>query len=421
MAIKKIIPLLVIIVWSMGSAHKAAADDYSFSELSGSAMPYPIHKEAIAHPDSLRPVMIVHVGRHGARFATSDSNIEKVRRFLERADSASTLTDAGSSLLALTGEILTHTDYRWGQLDSLGVEEQRAIAERLYKSTPELFGRGARIHAISSWKSRCVMSMYTFLHQLTVDTGEPMEITAVSGSSYGDSILRFFDYNDAYKSLIKGGILDKAADDFTERVLTPDISYAILSRLATSYSASPKEERKLVEAIYATLSGCEAAGIEVDPSRWMTIDEYRICWESKNLSQYLRYSESVFSDIPADMAAPLLRAVIADLRSYGTGSEGAPVKLYFGHAETLMPLFSLMRLKGAHFVSADLGNLAENWRNFDLVPMAANITFTLFESRSGEKYLRTDVNGTPIRLLPGSDDEYPSWNEVDTYLTSLLP
>ncbi len=400
---------------------KAASPAYSWEDLAGSAKPYPDSLRAIAHPDTLTPVMITHIGRHGARFPTSDANIAEVRKFLMAAYDSDQLTTEGWSLLALADSVCRLTDGRWGELDSLGMAEQKEIAGQLYESAPCLFGKGARIEAMSSWKSRCVMSMYSFLHELTILDSSPMEISAVSGGMRSDSLLRFFDTNRAYKELKTDNILTLAADRYASKEIDDRMTVAILSRLAgKSIPSDARERREVVESIYALISGCGAMGIAVNPGQWLTHDEYSRCWASKNLSQYLRYSASDISTIPADMASPLLSAVIDGVNGFINKKSTVPVRLYFGHAETLMPLMSLMRLPRARYISSDLATVADHWRNFDIVPMAANITLTLFRSCSGKYYVRLDVNGVAEPLIPGSGVTYPDWQSAESYLAGCL-
>ena len=52
--------------------HTAAqTTDYTFRECLGSSMPYPDVSSTTQTPDSLQPIMINHVGRHGARYMSS--------------------------------------------------------------------------------------------------------------------------------------------------------------------------------------------------------------------------------------------------------------------------------------------------------------------------------------------------------------
>ena len=63
-------------------------------------MPYPtIDMKLRAIPDSLVPVYVNHVGRHGARFMTSGKAIGDLLRRLHKADSLGTITPRGKELI----------------------------------------------------------------------------------------------------------------------------------------------------------------------------------------------------------------------------------------------------------------------------------------------------------------------------------
>lgn len=399
----------------------AASTPYTWTNLSGSARPYPDSIGVIEHPDSLTPVMITHISRHGARYPTSELNVDAVRNFLMKAYGDGQLTPKGMSLLSLADSVCTMASGKWGRLDALGEAEQRGIAGRLYESAPALFVKGARIMAMSSWKPRCVMSMYTFIHQLTLLNDKGLDVTAISGSARCDTLLRFFDTDKAYKELKKSDSLANVASYYEAATIDDATATELLKRLAgNSIPPTISERRRTAVAIYSLIAGCGAMGIEVLPDEWMTYDEFFRCWASKDVAQYLKYSVSGVSRVPAEMASPLLKAIIGGIDGF-IGKEGvAPVQLYFGHAETLMPLMSLMRLPRAYYVAPDIKCVPEHWHNFDIVPMAANLTFTLFRSNTGELYVRLDVNGSEEPLIPGSGIDYVEWNAAREYLESCL-
>ena len=98
-----------------------------------------------------------------------------------------------------------------------------------------------------------------------------------------------------------------------------------------------------------------------------------------------------------------------------------PVMLRFGHAETLMPLFSLMRLPGCYFLTDDLQDVAASWRDFDIVPMAANLQMILFRSATGRYYLRVDLNERPVAVTVGGKAEiYVPWTEARQHFLDLM-
>ncbi|MDE5656559.1 MAG: hypothetical protein K2I19_05755 [Muribaculaceae bacterium] len=161
--------ILAAVIMMAGACGLHAADpmltSYSASQCEGSLTPYPTDINPAVYPDSLTPVFINHVGRHGARYPASAANCMTLRRALERADSAGTITPAGRKLRQLNEYVITQSTDRWGSLDSLGMAEQRAIATRMFYNFGEAFS-GGTVNAISSYSPRAMMSMYCFTHQL---------------------------------------------------------------------------------------------------------------------------------------------------------------------------------------------------------------------------------------------------------------
>ncbi len=419
---RQIILPLLLLIFACG-ASSSAQTPYNFSNLAGSARPYPEEVAPVAVADTLTPVMINHVGRHGARFPTSSTSADVVGRILMEAYDRGTLTPAGESLLALADSVKVSASGRWGELSPLGAEEERDLAARMFMAFPSLFGPKARVTALASPKPRCITSMNSFIHQLTLLNHGGLVITTQSGTAGADSLLRFFDSNKAYRCLIIGDTLQDLAHGFERELLPDSMASAILGRL-TGYipAGGEKEHINLANAVYALIAGSGAMGIDVDPGQWLSIDEYARLWAYKNYSQYLRYSASPVSDVPATMAAPLLRDLISSTDRFIADSTAvAPVNLRFGHAETLMPLLSLMAVPGAYFPEADARQATEEWHNFHLVPMAANLRIILFSSPSGTYYARVDLNEQPVSILPDDNRVYIPWPELRAYLSSRLP
>ncbi|MDE6287891.1 MAG: hypothetical protein K2M00_03790, partial [Muribaculaceae bacterium] len=82
------------------------ATDYTMRQCDGSLTPYPTEINPAVFPDSLTPVYINHVGRHGSRYPASAANCLKLRTALLRADSAGTITPTGRQLMKLNDLII---------------------------------------------------------------------------------------------------------------------------------------------------------------------------------------------------------------------------------------------------------------------------------------------------------------------------
>lgn len=416
----KLLFIATTIVLGLISLSVSAADPtethYSLEQCQGSAIPYPIRSiKDLAYPDSLSPVYLNHVGRHGARFLSSSKYTTTLTRSLHRADSLRTITPAGKELLKLCQLVIARTGGRWGALDSLGMAEQRSIASRAFAAYPILF-KDKKINAISSYVPRCVMSMYEFTHQLT-RLDNHIEIYTSSGRQ-NSPLVRFWDDDSDYKSFMAGDEWHKVYDSFVDTHAPLTVAPRILGK---NYPLTEGEARDFGMSVYKVIAGCSAMGISADLAHFVTEQEMNALWSIENLHHYLTHSASTLSTTPATMAAPLLADLIKTLQDAISGANPYSAMLRFGHAETLMPLFSLMHLPGCYYMTNYFDTVGLHWRDFYVVPMASNLQMILFRSETGRYYLRVDLNETPVPLIPGRSAIYIPWNTAQEYLVRCLP
>lgn len=392
------------------------ATKYNAVECQGSAMPYPERTvKELAYPDSLTPVFINHIGRHGARFLSSSKYTTSLLRVLHKADSLRTITPEGRELITLCNSVVARTAGRWGALDSLGMAEQRAIASRAFMAFRPLFDN-TKINAISSYVPRCIMSMDEFTHQLS-RLNNKVEIYTSSGRQ-NSQLVRPWDSDSDYKAFMASEEWHKVYDDFVGKVVPESVA---LRALGKNYPFDGDEAKDVSMAIYKVVSGCGAMSVEVDMKKYFTQEEMNALWSVENLHHYLTHSASTLSTAPAEMASHLLVNLISTMREAVEGKNAYSVMLRFGHAETLMPLFSLMHLPGCYYMTNYFDTVGLHWRDFYVVPMAANLQMILFRSESGRYYVRTDLNETPVPLIPGRSAIYTPWESAQEYLVRCLP
>ena len=81
--------------------------------LNGTMMPIQFPAMTPAIPDSLTPVMINHIGRHGARYLTSENKTARLRRAVEEsrtpASSCCFCLTASTELRPANGECSIHS------------------------------------------------------------------------------------------------------------------------------------------------------------------------------------------------------------------------------------------------------------------------------------------------------------------------
>lgn len=397
------------------SAHTLSTTLYTATQCEGSSMPYPTPPDnSLNYPDSLTPVFLNHVGRHGARFMSSSKFTDDIIKFLDKADSLECITQAGKELRVLCKEVISITDNQWGALDSLGKQEQRDIATRAYNKYKMLFN-DRKIHSISSFVPRCVASMDEFTHQLTW-LNNKIEIYSSSGrqNSY---FLRPWDSDTAYKAFMKDDKWYQEYESYRNKTVPKSVAYRILG------NEFPLTEHDAIDFslnVYKLIAGCAAIGIPTGWERFLTLSEYNSLWSVVNMHHYLTHTASGISSVPAYLAVNLLTNLINTTQEAAEGRNEYSVLLRFGHAETLMPLLSLMRLPGCNYQSSDYNTVKTHWRDFQVVPMAANLQMILFKSTSGKYYLRVDLNENPVKLMPGESSVYIPWEAARNYLSELL-
>ena len=384
------------------------------SHFEGSHHPYTVPQAITEHPDSLQPFYISHIGRHGSRYPSSASTAKYIKFYLDFADTTGTITQTGRQLLGIIDKTIEMCDGKWGDLDSLGMEEQRGIAERLYAKFPELLENG-QIEAISTRSPRAVMSMYAFTHRLTQLSSE-VEISTAEGERY-TPLLRPYDVNEKYISFCDSPEWKNIFDSYCKSTCP----LAVARRLVgNDFEATDDALRELSISVYSFISGMSAIGIDFDYTTYLSDEEYEQLWSIDNMEHYLLYSGTTVSSAPAELAIPLVEEIVEAADRVVEGRRPVAANLRFAHAETLMPLLSLLQINGGHYLTHYFDQVKDNWKDYAIVPMAANLQFIFFKTEKGNIYVRTDLNEQPIPLIPGNPAIYLPWNEVRDYLLNFI-
>ncbi len=379
----------------------------------GTMMPVQLPPDIQEAPDSLTPLFVNHIGRHGARFMSSDKKVKRLGGTLDRALAASSLSTDGHRLAAMVREVERRTDGRWGALDSLGHAEQTAIATALNSALPGFFTAG-NIMAMSSYVPRCVESMYTFCHRLG-QLDNSLQITASSGPDY-DALLRFFDTDMDYARWLGHGSWKKIYDSYVEANVPLEPARRLFS---TGYLLPESELRKITLDIYALLQSLPAAGINASPAPFLTPGEFEACWKASNLYHALERTATPWSKLPARAAGGLLREIVSSTQTFIDDPAARNLvrgMFRFGHAETIMPLFSLMGLPGCTVPdNATPETLSDYWTDSYVSPLGASFMLIIYRSPSGGIYARTLLNGRPVIPWPEANATIVPWGALRDY------
>ncbi|MDE6397104.1 MAG: hypothetical protein K2K84_07520 [Muribaculaceae bacterium] len=412
-------PLFAIIVASMPCiGGNPMATDYTPVQCEGSLTPYPGDVKLIETPDSLTPVYVSHVGRHGARYPAGSLHCLTLDKALRHADSIGTITPLGRELLKLNSQIIAASDGRWGALDSLGMAEQRGIAERMVRTFPELLKGEGTVNALSSYSPRSMMSMFSFVHQMDQMSQKMTYLT--STGRLNSPLMRPFDVDEDYIRFRTDKVSEPVYEEYFNEVCPLTAITRVLGR---DYPfGSTEKARDLAINEYYVIAGLSAMSMKPEMSKYFTPTEMNALWSCFNLRQYLQRTATTVSTIPADIASALVLDIVNKMDKAATGENPAVADLRFGHAETVMPLVSLLRFPGCYYMTNYFDTVAKHWRDFEVVPMAANVQFILFKSKkTGNYYVRTELNENPLQVLPNDTRIYVPWGELRRYMMNLLP
>ncbi|WP_298552899.1 histidine-type phosphatase [uncultured Parabacteroides sp.] len=386
-------------------------------QYAGTAMPYPSLKNS-SHltQGGMIPFYINHLGRHGARFPTSGKALDKVITRLSLAEKHKMLTKEGLDLLSFMQGVSEQLKGKWGELSSLGKEEQEGIAGRLSKNYPCLFTDSAQVEAIATYVPRCINSMDAFLSCLQRENPS-LNIKRSEGREY-DEILRFFDLNESYVSYKKAGDWIAVYEKFSQvKIPTSPVIKRLFLRGGTE-----KEDQDFVMALFSIIAILPDTGLSLDKMCFFTPKEWRAYWQTQNLRQYMSKSSAPIGRmLPVAIAWPLLSEFIRTADEVINAKSDNHANFRFAHAETVIPFAALMGVQNADVRIADPDYVSAYWKDYEIAPMAANIQWVFCHDEKGEIWVKFLLNEKDASL-PLSTSRYPYylWSEVENFFNQRI-
>lgn len=380
-------------------------------------MLYPAPPTLPNPPEGYEPFFINHLGRHGARYPTSDVHLKQLSQRLEQGVSRQQLTPAGKVLLTHVRQLETLFNGQWGELTETGRVEQQTIARRMYEHFPELFAPNNRIEAYSTEKNRCIASMEAFCQTL-LQTQPRLVLRQTSGERHND-ILRFFDRDTAYVEYKKSGAWKPIYEAFRNRKIPTETADRFVN---PNFVWTTDDKKKFVEALFeaATLLPCTGR-----PQTFLAdfpSHEREALWQIGNLRQYLLKSAApVGKGVPVEIATPLLENFMATSDSVLQGKKSEKAVLRFAHAETVIPFATLMQITVADRSIAEADSVGRYWQDFEISPMAANIQWIFYRRPASPDLVLFLLNERPVRLpIDPAAPPFYTWDDVRTFFQEIV-
>lgn len=387
-------------------------------------------------------VHVTAVIRHGTRFPTV-KNIKRIRHLSELVQRAAT---RGKSAPVWLQEIHEHwqqwyTDDMDGQLVEKGREDLINLATRLARSFPGLLSADelldGRITVKTSSKHRCVSSAEAFqdgLRRIRGRDRDKEKTNTVTGAAdeeqypeyvheVDDGLMRSFEHCRGY---VEGVETNATATEEVERFkLGPELR-AVRNRVSEKLGLDPNLlTPDLVEAAFF-LCSYELA-IKSLHSPWcqlFTLQDAQVLEYKGDLKQFWKRAHG--HSISGLSSCPLFHHIFRTLDRAGrprraTDAPPEPASILIGHAETLLPLISLLGLfKDKTPPTAANYQSQHNrvFRSSSIVPYASNLLFVLFDCPRGPR-LQLLMNESPVRF-PGLSQDLPLYRDVRATYRHLL-
>lgn len=365
-------------------------------------------------PEGYAPFYISHYGRHGSRWHASEGVYERPLKLLREAHAAGELTPLGEDAFRRIERIADDARNRYGDLSPLGVREHRDIAERMYRSFPEVFltadGRQCRIRSRATLVPRCMLSMAASNERLK-ELNPAIEITREASKRYLDYM---FSMEEAHK----------VAKEIQPRIAKLRAKECDPSRLIRSLTSNPrrfgdaKQQLQFSIDLYSMASVAQDVDyLEYSLYDLFTPEELYSHYMIRNYQMYLEAGPSAeFGHRVMSDAVPLLRNFIEEAdEAIATGNFSASLR--YGHDRNVIPLVALMGVEGCDGRESDYRKVDAVWSCWRVTPMATNIQWIFYRRPGSDDILvKFLFNEREVLLHLESDlAPYYRWEDVKRY------
>ena len=347
-------------------------------------------------PKGYKVFYLSHYGRHGARYAWQSDMYRRLHKVLGKAYDEGNLTDLGKDYRARFESLYPDVKHRTGDLSRKGWEQQQALAERMYKNFPQIFGNDAYVMASTSTSTRCVMTMSAFCLGLK-GLNPKLEIFENFGKFFLPAILPLDGSNPFREENYK--ITEVPFEENYDQYVERNIDYKpILARLFND-----PDKWDFVSYLYFFAAGMKSLDTDLEFYDVFTPQERVALWKADNFQFYWYAWPTRYGYMP------IVKDIIAKAdERIASGQKGADLR--FGHDYTILPLMMLLDLDGMGHEVTDPDDIS-SWCRTSQVPMGANVHFVFYRNKDGNVIFKVLHNGHEATIGLDTDTwPYYSWD-----------
>lgn len=413
--------LMICPIFVVGQTSKQEIFD-NIEKTGGVYYIYP-SQEIVPHtaaPKGYKPFYISHFSRHGSRYLINDNDYKWVIDLFEDASKNNALTTLGTDVYKRLQEVWKEAEWKGGDLSPLGVRQHKGIAERMFKTYPEVFEKNAPVFASSTMVIRCALSMDAFCESLK-ELNPALQTTRESSMEHQ----RYLNHH------TKEAIAFRSAKDtwkeehrkFEESRMHPE---RLVNSLFSNKDFITKKVNPsmLMWGLYWIASDMQ--NMETDLSFYDIFEKQELfdLWESHNFKLYANDSNWAGNgDLMFENCKPVLKDILDKANdAIKTNTKGATLR--FAHDGNIIPLTMLMHLDGCYNSVQDPAEVYKSWSDFKVAPMAGNIQMIFFRNQKNadDVLVKFLLHEKEVAVPPIKTDiaPYYHWADVEAYYNSLL-
>ena len=379
---------------------------------------YPATKPLTPAPKGYEPYLMNHYGRHGSRWLINEHQYTGILNTLRKASEQGKLTTAGEDVMRQVDIIYQSSIKRLGDLTTVGERQHHGIGKRMAQNFPEIFKKeGLPVDARSTVVIRCILSMVAECEEIAAANPTAQFHNDVSQSlqyylnqprsQFLDSVRKS---TRSIRHELENKLLKECHPERLMGVLFNDAQWAADSVKAANFVAS----------LFDIAANMQSHDLGLDLYSYFTDEEIYAQWRVRNMGWYIDYGASPLGG----GVQPFCQAnLLKDIIQVADTTKQTSAVLRFGHEVCVMPLACLLELDNCGYVTDDLENLDQVWRNYKIYPMACNIQLVFYRPVSGKgdilvKALLNEREAT----LPVKTKQFPyyKWKDLRQYYLKRL-
>lgn len=371
-------------------------------------------KKLTPAPKGYLPFYLSHYGRHGSRYMIGSAAYDVPYFSLLKAKQEGKLTNKGEETLQKVTLIREEAKGRDGELTPLGAIQHQGITKRMMERFPEIFAGKTNIEARSTVVIRCILSMENGLQQMLRMNPQ---LNIFHDASEHD--MYYMNQGDKRLDSLKYCIGRKVVqEEFTKK---HDCYERVMRELFNdpTWVKQNIDQRDLNWKLFEMAGATQGTELRGKVSLYDLFNEEEIYqnWVVSNSWWQMSYGYSPYTGNEQPLSQRNLLMDIIEKADSCIALKHPGATLRYGHDTMVTPLTCLLNLNGYGEEITDPENIAQQWFDYKITPMATNLQFVFYRKpKSNDILVKVLLNEDEATLpIPTDMAPYYHWKDFKAY------